>query len=169
MPRNIQVSTQIKKSPATKTALKPVARPSKKASANVAAVKEMPYPTPKDSPKLKPKASGPKKAAAKAAGSASNPVATDPLKVVTGKAKAKAVTREPKPPKQKLVRDSFTFPQAEYLVLEGMKKKLLADGNDAKKGELVRAGIALLAQLDDEALVKALASVEKLKTGRPAK
>ena len=110
--------------------------------------------------------------AQKAAGQVAPKVSKAPLKV-TPQSKAvapnKAVAKDIKPPKQKLVRDSFTFPQSEYLVLVGMKKRLLAAGVDAKKGELVRAGISMLAGLDDKTLVRALAAVEKLKAGRPAK
>ena len=38
-----------------------------------------------------------------------------------------------------------------------------------KKSELLRGGIALLTALGDDALLKAMAGVEKIKTGRPAK
>lgn len=83
--------------------------------------------------------------------------------------KAKRAPKATKLPKQKPVRDSFSFPEAEYLALVGLKKRLLAKGHDAKKGELVRAGIALLSNLGDAALINALSKIDKLKTGRPAK
>lgn len=71
--------------------------------------------------------------------------------------------------KPKLIRDSFTMPDNEYRQLAELKKRLLDRGNPAKKSELLRAGIALLAALDDRDLVAALARVDKVKTGRPAK
>lgn len=145
-----QVLVKAKKPAATKTALKPAPVPVKTA--------------PKVAPRVQ--TAAPVKAATKADGKRMPGVAV-PTQVV--KAKVKGAPKEAKPPKQKLVRDSFTFPQAEYLLLVGMKKRLLAVGNDAKKGELVRAGITLLSRLDDAALAKALANIEKLKAGRPAK
>ena len=87
----------------------------------------------------------------------------------TTKRKAVPVAKPAKPVKQKLVRDSFTFPETEYQTLVALKKRLLASGTEVKKGELMRAGLALLSGLDDAALATAVARVEKLKTGRPAK
>lgn len=75
----------------------------------------------------------------------------------------------PRPPKIKMVRDSFTFPETEHKRLVEMKKRLIALGTETKKGELVRAGLELLAALDNQRLLKAVANVEKLKTGRPKK
>ena len=74
-----------------------------------------------------------------------------------------------KPKKAKLIRDSFTMPEHEYAALGELKKRLLPLGVAAKKSELLRAGVALLAKLDDQALGAALAGVEVIKTGRPAR
>ena len=71
--------------------------------------------------------------------------------------------------KPKLVRDSFTFPEAEYALLAQLKRRLLGAGHEVKKSELLRAGLASLAALSDADLVQALAQLEKLKTGRPSK
>lgn len=98
---------------------------------------------------------------------AAKKVAAKPTKTVH--AKPAPVAKPAKPVKHKLVRDSFTFPEPEYLTLVALKKRLLAAGTEIKKGELVRAGLALLNTLDDAALAAAVARVEKLKTGRPAK
>ena len=78
---------------------------------------------------------------------------------------AKAV-KEKKP---KLVRDSFTFPKAEYEVLEAMKQRAAKLKVMVKKTELLRAGIKSLAALSDAAFLSAIAAVPSLKTGRPAK
>lgn len=86
------------------------------------------------------------------------------------KAKAKATKVAPaRPQKIKMVRDSFTFPETEHKRLVEMKKRLIALGMEVKKGELVRAGLEMLASLDNLQLAKAVADVEKLKTGRPKK
>lgn len=97
----------------------------------------------------------------------------------TGKAakpvKAEKPVKSEKPAKAErgkkvqLVRDSFTMPENEYAVIATLKKRLQGAGAAAKKSELLRAGIALLANMKDAELVAALARVEKIKTGRPAK
>lgn len=74
-----------------------------------------------------------------------------------------------KPAKLKLVRDGFTIPAGEYAVLGELKQRALAAGHPAKKSELLRAGIKLLAALTDKALLAALAKVPAVKTGRPGK
>ncbi|MBP6676417.1 MAG: hypothetical protein KA185_14140 [Vitreoscilla sp.] len=74
-----------------------------------------------------------------------------------------------KPAKLKLVRDGFTIPAAEYAALGELKQRALAAGHPAKKSELLRAGIKLLAVLTDKALLAALANVPAVKTGRPGK
>lgn len=71
--------------------------------------------------------------------------------------------------KPKLVRDSFTFPAEEYAQIGLLKQRTLKAGQEVKKSELIRAGLALLSASSDAALLKALAKVDKLKTGRPAK
>lgn len=73
-----------------------------------------------------------------------------------------------KPKKTKLVRDSFTIPKAEYLVLEGLKQRAAQLTRPAKKSEVLRAGIKALAALSDAAFLMALEQVPAIKTGRPA-
>jgi hypothetical protein len=77
--------------------------------------------------------------------------------------------RVEKAKKPKLVRDSFTIPKAEYAVLEQLKARAARSGTPAKKSEVLRAGIKVLAAMGDIAFAAALASVPALKTGRPAK
>ena len=69
--------------------------------------------------------------------------------------------------KPKLVRDSFTIPKAEYVVLDQLKQRATALTRPAKKSELLRAGIKALAALSDAAFLTALAQVPAIKTGRP--
>ncbi len=80
-----------------------------------------------------------------------------------------AIAAVVKPPKIKLVRDSFTIPRAEYEVLDAIKTRLVKLTRPAKKSEVLRAGIALLATLNDAALLAALDAVPAIKTGRPKK
>ena len=75
--------------------------------------------------------------------------------------------KEVKARKPKLVRDSFTIPKDEYAAIEALKMRTTRLAQPAKKSELLRAGLKLLAQLDDAALGKAMQAVPAIKTGRP--
>jgi len=69
--------------------------------------------------------------------------------------------------KHKLVRDSFTIPKPEYLVLESLKLRAASLARPVKKSELLRAGIKALEAMSDRSLLAALSGVPSLKTGRP--
>lgn len=71
--------------------------------------------------------------------------------------------------KIKLVRDSYAMPETEHARIGELKKRLAALGNEVKKSELLRAGIALLAALNDAELKAVMGRVERIKTGRPTK
>lgn len=74
-----------------------------------------------------------------------------------------------KPKKAKLVRDSYAMPEAEYAKIGEIKKRLAGMKAEAKKSEILRAGIAALAALNDAELKAVMARVERIKTGRPSK
>lgn len=74
---------------------------------------------------------------------------------------------EPPKAKAKLVRDSFTMPKPEYELLAQLKQRGTVLQRHVKKSELLRAGIAALAALPDDAFLAALDRVPSLKTGRP--
>ena len=74
---------------------------------------------------------------------------------------------EKKPKKPKLVRDSFTIPKDEYMALDVLKTRSIALAQPAKKSELLRAGILLLAGMADAQLLASLKAVTVIKTGRP--
>lgn len=65
------------------------------------------------------------------------------------------------------MRDSFTIPKAEYLVLDTLSERALKLSREVKKSELLRAGIKALAALSITALLAALSAVPTIKTGRP--
>ena len=96
---------------------------------------------------------------------ATQPVAEAAVKAVA-KPKAEKVV---KVKKAKLVRDSFTIPKPEYLVLDELKLRAVKLASPAKKTELIRAGIKALAAMSDASLLAALKAVPAIKTGRPAK
>ncbi|MDR2508474.1 MAG: hypothetical protein LBD67_10915 [Candidatus Accumulibacter sp.] len=59
--------------------------------------------------------------------------------------------------KSGVVRDVFTFPEADYRCLVELKERLLAQGIKVKKSRLLQAGFALLFALGEDEL-KALVS-----------
>lgn len=84
-------------------------------------------------------------------------------------AASEPVLKPEKTRKPKLVRDSFTIPKLEYAALADLKQRAAKLGTPAKKSELLRAGIKVLAGMGDVAFTAALRAVPALKTGRPAK
>ena len=73
--------------------------------------------------------------------------------------------------KIKRVRDSFSMPRNEYEVLGALKQRSAKLGRPGKKSELLRAGLKLLAALNDKALLAALQALPatKAKAGTPKK
>jgi hypothetical protein len=111
-----------------------------------------------------------KSIAAKAAvKSPARPVAAAPAVRPPAARAAAPAPRADKPKKPKLVRDSFTIPKAEYMVLQDLKLRAASSGTAAKKSEILRAGVTALAAMNDAAFAAALRAVPPLKTGRPAK
>jgi hypothetical protein len=94
-------------------------------------------------------------------------------KTTPAKAAAKPVKKlkkEKKPDgKVKVVRDSFTMPQADYELIAVLKQKALKAGMHVKKSELLRASLQALSKLSAAQLKSAVARLEKIKTGRPKK
>ena len=135
--------------PVVKPAAKPVTKPVAKPIAKLAA-----------KPATKPVSKALVKPATKA-------------KPVVKKANVKKIdkkdTKKVKPEKVKMERDSFTMPKDEYAQLSLLKARLTAMGQPAKKSELLRAGIKLLAAMSDNTLKTTLAKVPVIKTGRPNK
>jgi hypothetical protein len=118
-----------------------------------------------------PKKSAPRKAtAAKTAARAVKRAPAKPAAKTAPKAAPKATPR-PEPVevkvKHKLVRDSFTIPKAEYVVLESLKVRAADLKRPTKKSELLRAGIAVLRKMSDKEFLAAVNGVQSLKTGRP--
>jgi hypothetical protein len=130
-----------KKAPAKQPAVKQAAAkntPVKRAAVKKAAVKK----------------AAPKKTASKS-----------PMFKTSVAAKSDKAVKHKKP---KLVRDSFTIPKGEYLVLDELKQRSAQLTRPAKKSELLRAGIKTLATLSDAAFLTALQQVPTIKTGRPS-
>ncbi len=77
--------------------------------------------------------------------------------------------KPPSPERAKLVRDGFTMPEADYALFKALKQRLHGQQREAKKSELLRAGLQALAALDDRELAAALDRLAPVKTGRPPK
>jgi hypothetical protein len=71
--------------------------------------------------------------------------------------------------KLKVIRDSFTMPKDDYDRIAQLKQVCLTEGVQVKKSELLRAGLNALHALPVNKLLAIVASVETVKTGRPAK
>ena len=151
--------------PGVKPAAKPAAKPVVKSIVKPVSVKAIQPALKKPAP-IKPVATKSplaktptvKKAVVKKA--VVKPAATKALPLAKDKKAVKAK-------KPKLVRDSFTIPKAEYVVLEALKQRATKLTRPAKKSELLRAGIKALASLSDAAFLTALGQVPTIKTGRP--
>lgn len=161
--------TQATRKVATKAAAKPTAKKSTAAGAApapvvaqaeaAAPVKRRTRPT-----RVKPAPVTP------AASAARKPSARKPprgLDVVVEQAPPESKPAKAK--KAKLVRDSFTMPESEYVAIAALKKRCLGLGVAAKKSEILRAAIACFARLDDGAVAAAIQGLDAIKTGRPAK
>ena len=100
---------------------------------------------------------------------AARPAIKAVAKLATQPIKAAAPAVKPKTSKKpKLVRDSFTIPKAEYVVLDELKQRAAKLALPVKKSELLRAGIKALAAMSDTVFRAALKDVPAIKTGRPA-
>jgi hypothetical protein len=80
-----------------------------------------------------------------------------------------APAKKPAAAGSKLVRDSFTMPQADFQLVAVLKARALDFKRPTKKSELLRAGLQALNRLDHTALQAALDALTPLKTGRPKK
>lgn len=102
------------------------------------------------------------KVSAKAAAE-TRPRVSAPAVVTTPAAQEKPA----KPPKLRLVRDSFTMPEADFALVAVLKSRALGLGRAVKKSELLRAGLQLLGQQEPAALLASLDGLQPIKTGRP--
>jgi hypothetical protein len=93
-----------------------------------------------------------------------------PKAVVKRPAKPKALVDDKvQKVKAKLIRDSFTMPQADFELIDMLKQRALDFRHSAKKSELLRAGLQVLAALPHAQLQAALDRITPLKPGRPKK
>ncbi len=77
-----------------------------------------------------------------------------------GKQPEKKAEKTAKPKKIKLLRDSYSIPESEHKEIDVLKKRCIDHGKQVKKSYLLRAGIQVLALMDDSEL---LAAVKRVK------
>ena len=70
---------------------------------------------------------------------------------------------------EKVTRDSFTMPSTDYEKIGQLRAKCLKVGLSVTKSEIIRAGLHALESLPTEHLREVIASLEKVKTGRPGR
>ncbi|MES2579053.1 MAG: hypothetical protein V4552_00790 [Pseudomonadota bacterium] len=116
----------------------------------------------------KPK-TAPLKTSTKPATKLAVPAKAATAKSIPAKKDSKKEDKKPKLDKVKMERDSFTMPKDEYAQIALLKARLTSLGQPAKKSELLRAGIKLLAAMSDNTLKTTLAKIPVIKTGRPNK
>jgi hypothetical protein len=97
---------------------------------------------------------------------AKTPSVKAPVKATTPVVEA-ANKPEPKPKKIKLIRDSFTMPESEYVVLAAMKKICIKAGVEIKKGELLRVAVNQLQSLSPKQISEIKEQLVKVIAGRP--
>lgn len=113
-------------------------------------------------PRVNPAKTGPAKKEAKAAPKKARSPVAKPVPALKP-------TDVSKPKKAKLIRDSFTMPDAEYSLLAAVKQRCLAGGVAAKKSEVLRAAFLSFAAKSDVTVFKAIKALTPIKTGRPPK
>ncbi|MFO1226766.1 hypothetical protein [Roseateles sp.] len=151
----------------TPVAATPAAAPTKPTAKRSAAAKAPTKAAPKPAAKAAAKPAAPAKSAApkRSAKPAPAPAVAKPKPDATT---PKTGKKQPKP-RPVLVRDSFTMPESDFALIDTLKATALRAHRAAKKSELLRAGLQLLATLEAEALAAALGKLEHVKTGRPKK
>lgn len=168
------IATAAKKAPSSavakpvKTISKTAAKPAVAVSAKTAPKKLVTKPTAAVVKKAqaKPVVKAVNKAVGKTANKSASKLATKPAVRVENKLKPAAPKVE-KVKKPKLVRDSFTMPEAEYAVLGDVKKACLAAGVEVKKSQLLRIGLELLKKTEMVQLKAMITALPALKAGRP--
>ncbi len=148
------------------TTIKTVAKPAKAAGKKVPAKSSVSKPQVK---KATPAAKAAPVAGAKSAAKRTAPISARGMsKPAAGEPKS-AARKPKKEQKVKVVRDSFTMPQNEYQKIAEIKDICMKAGLPVKKSEVLRAGLKAPAEMKAPQLKRAMAELEKIKTGRPKK
>jgi hypothetical protein len=77
----------------------------------------------------------------------------------------------PAPPHEdaRVIRDSFTMPEADYRLIDPLKKRCMRAGVGINKSELLRVGLQALTRMSDRELAQLVESLPRVKPGRRPK
>ncbi len=67
----------------------------------------------------------------------------------------------------RVVRDSFSMPEAEYRTVADVQKRMIKKERVVSKSEVVRAAFTVLSRLSDRELLEIFNSLPKVRPGRP--
>lgn len=81
----------------------------------------------------------------------------------------KATEAERKDKHEKVERDSFSMPASEHKRIKALREALGKNGVLASKSEVLRAGLALLAEQDSAAVARLVAALPKVAKGKRAR
>lgn len=110
-----------------------------------------------------------RKAASAAAKPATGRPAAKPVVVSPAKSAKKSKKEKKASGKSKVIRDSFTMPEADYGKFAELKQVCQKAGLHVKKSELLRAGLHALSKLSVAQLERTIVQLAPIKTGRPKK
>jgi hypothetical protein len=68
-----------------------------------------------------------------------------------------------------VVRDTFTFPEADYALIAEIQDRCLRSATMINKSEIVRAGLKALTRMSDVELAEIVGGLTKVKPGRPGR
>jgi len=75
--------------------------------------------------------------------------------------------KTPTPKKDKVIRDTFTIAEKEYLLIDKCKNKLLENKLSATKSEVLRMALVALDKFSNKELISCYQSIAKIQLGRP--
>lgn len=85
-----------------------------------------------------------------------------------GAVASKPKKKEQEEKREAVIRDSFTMPQDDYTLIAQVRERALSVGVSVTKAEILRAALKTFSNLKDAELIDTLASLDKVKTGRPS-
>jgi Arc/MetJ-type ribon-helix-helix transcriptional regulator len=69
--------------------------------------------------------------------------------------------------RKKAIKDTFSFPEEDYAIINEMIALYLSKGIKANKSEVIRAGLKALQAMDASEQAEAINKLNKLSVGRP--
>ena len=95
------------------------------------------------------------------------PTVTPASEAGASQAKPAAEPEAPAPVVAKVIREAFTIPEAEHGQIEAIRAQMLSGALAVSKSEVLRAGLLLLFEADEDARHAVFDRLERVKTGRP--